>query len=108
MEEKVIKVNNVEVTCEALIEFSSLAKILLELSKKQKETEKKLKEHDIKLNNIKKVLSSKGEGSGVDWEEKENEISNILKDDDQFNFDNNNSNLSNDLNYGNIKENENG
>ncbi len=108
MEEKVIKVNNVEVTCEALIEFSSLAKILLELSKKQKETEKKLKEHDIKINNIKKVLSSKGEGSGVDWEEKENEISNILKDDDQFNFDNNNSNLSNDLNYGNIKENENG
>ena len=103
MEENIIKINSIEVNCEALIEFSSLGKVLLELVKKQKETEKKLNDHDIKINNIKKLISSGTGGTDIAWQEKENEISNILKDDDQFNINmnfnyNNNSNLSNDLN----------
>ena len=112
MEDKTIKINNLEVKCEALIEFSSLANVLLELVKRQKELEKKLNDHDIKINNIKKIISS-GSGGGADWQEKENEISNILKDDDQFNINmndndyNNNSNISNDLNNDTKKDNSN-
>ena len=112
MEDKTIKINNLEVKCEALIEFSSLANVLLELVKRQKELEKKLNDHDIKINNIKKIITS-GSGGGADWQEKENEISNILKDDDQFNINmndndyNNNSNISNDLNNDTKKDNSN-
>ena len=112
MEDKTIKINNLEVKCEALIEFSSLANVLLELVKRQKELEKKLNEHDIKINNIKKIISS-GIGGGADWQEKENEISNILKDDYQFNINmndndnNNNSHISNDLNNESKKDNSN-
>ena len=110
MEEKVIKISNLEVKCEALIEFSSLANVLLELVRRQKETEKKLNDHDIKINNIKKIISSSGNSGGISWQEKENEISNILKDDDQFNInmnfnENNNSNISNDINNDNLKDN---
>ena len=43
MEEKNIKINNIEVSCKALIEFSSLASVLLELVKRQEEMEKKIK-----------------------------------------------------------------
>ena len=97
MEEKTIKINNLEVKCEALIEFTSLTNVLLELVKRQKDMEKKLNEHDIKINNIKKVLSSGGEG-GLGWQDKENEITNILKDDDNFNININNNNLNDDDN----------
>ena len=101
MEEKSIKINNLEVSCTALIEFSSLANVLLELAKKQKEMEKKLNDQDIKINNIKQIISHGGGGGSTNWQEKENEISNIL--DDQYNLNMNsnlynNSNLSNDLN----------
>ena len=63
-------------------------------------------------NNIKKIITS-GSGGGADWQEKENEISNILKDDDQSNINmndndyNNNSNISNDLNNDTKKDNSN-
>ena len=118
MEEKTIKINNFEVNCKALIEFSSLVNVLLELVKKQdemeKNLEKKLNEQDIKINNIKKLISSGGGGqrTGTSWQEKENEISNILKDDDGYNFninfnEYNNSNSNNDLNNAMIKESSN-
>ena len=117
MEEENIKVNNIEVSCKTLIEFSSLANILLELAKNQKEMEKRMNDQDIKINNIKKLISSGGGGGGGglnNSQDKENEISNILKDDDQYNInmnfnEYNNTNLSNDLNNANtmIKESEN-
>ena len=115
MEEENIKVNNIEVSCKTLIEFSSLANILLELAKNQKEMEKRMNDQDIKINNIKKLISSGGGGGGLNnSQDKENEISNILKDDDQYNInmnfnEYNNTNLSNDLNNANtmIKESEN-
>ena len=40
MEEKTLKINNLEINCKSLIEFSSLINVLLELAKKQKEKEK--------------------------------------------------------------------
>ena len=110
MEEKIIKINNFEVNCKALIEFSSLANVLLELVKKQNEMEKKLNDQDIKINNIKKLITSRGSGgTGTSWQEKENEISNILKDDDIYNYninfnEYNNSNSNNDLNNDIIKD----
>ena len=109
MEEKNIKVNNIEVSCKTLIEFSSLANILLELAKNQKEMEKKLNDQDIKINSIKKLISSGGVGRLNNWQEKENEMSNILKEDDlNMNFNEyNNINISNDLNNAMIKENQN-
>ena len=114
MEEKNIKINNIEVSCKALIEFSSLASVLLELVKRQEEMEKKLNDQDIKINNIKKLISKRGGGGGGinNWQEKENEISNILKDDDQYNIDinfneYNNRNMNNDSNNEMIKDNTN-
>ena len=109
MEEKTLKINNIEFNCQTLIEFSSLINALIEMAKKQKETEKKLNEHEIKINNIKKIISSSGSSGGIGWPEKENEISNILKDDDQSNLNMNfndyyNSNISNDLNNANKKD----
>ena len=94
--EKTIKINNLEVKCEALIEFTSLANVLLELVKKQKEMEKKLNDHDIKIKNIKNIIASKGDDH-LGWQEKEKEISNILKDDYDNNI-NNNYNDNNDDN----------
>ena len=37
MEEKTLKINNIEFNCQTLIEFSSLINALLEMAKKQKE-----------------------------------------------------------------------
>ena len=112
MEEKSIKINNIEVSCKALIEFTSLANILLELVKKQEEMEKKLNDQDVKINNIKKLITKEGGGIGGinNWQEKENEISNILKEDDQsnlnINFNEYNSrNINNDSNNAMIKDN---
>ena len=114
MEEKNIKVNNIEVSCKALIEFTSLANILLELAKSQKEMEKRINDQDIKINNIKKLITSGGGGELNNWQDKEKEISKILKDEDQYNInmnfnEYNNSNLSNELNNANamIKESQN-
>ena len=114
MKEENIKVNNIEVSCKTLIEFSSLANILLELAKNQKEMEKRMNDQDIKINNLKKLISSGGGGGLNNSQDKENEISNILKDDDQYNInmnfnEYNNTNLINDLNNANtmIKESEN-
>ena len=52
MEEKTLKNNSLEINCQSLIEFSSLIKVLLELAKKQQETEQKLSEHDTKINDL--------------------------------------------------------
>ena len=52
MEEKTIKINSLEINCQSLIEFSSLIKVLLELAKKQQETDKLLSEHDTKINDL--------------------------------------------------------
>ena len=52
MEEKTIKINSLEINCQNLIEFSSLIKVLLELAKKQQETDKLLSEHDTKINDL--------------------------------------------------------
>ena len=52
MEEKTLKINSLEFNCQSLIEFSSLIKVLLELAKKQQETDKLLSEHDTKINDL--------------------------------------------------------
>ena len=52
MEEKTLKINSLEINCQSLIEFSSLIKVLLELAKKQQETDKLLSEHDTKINDL--------------------------------------------------------
>ena len=57
MEEKTIKINSLEINCQSLIEFSSLIKVLLELAKKQQETDKLLSEHDTKINDLINSLS---------------------------------------------------
>ena len=101
MEEN-IKINDIEISCKALIEFSSLATVLLELVKKQNEMEKKLNDQGIKINNIKKlILKGGGGGDGfINWQDKENEISNILKDDEQDNINVNFSEYNNrNINY---------
>ena len=112
MEEKNIKINNIEISCKALIEFSSLATVLLELVKKQKEMEKKIAGQDLKINNIKNLILKGGGGIDgiINWQDKENEISNILKEDDQDNInfnvnDYNKSNVNNDSNNKTIKDN---
>ena len=129
MEEKTIKINNLEVSCEALIEFTSLTKVLLELVKRQKENEKKLNDHDIIIRKLISQGGGSGAGSGVEWPDKENEFSNIFKDEDNYNYnsnsninnlndenndsndennnDYNNNNLSNDANIDTIKDNSN-
>ena len=128
MEEKTIKINNLEVSCEALIEFTSLTKVLLELVKRQKENEKKLNDHDIIIRKLISQGGGSGAGSGVEWPDKENEFSNIFKDEDNYNSNsninnlndenndsndennndyNNNNNLSNDDNIDTIKDNSN-
>lgn len=128
MEEKTIKINNLEVSCEALIEFTSLTKVLLELVKRQKENEKKLNDHDIIIRKLISQGGGNGVGSGVEWPDKENEFSNIFKDEDNYNSNsninnlndenndsndennndyNNNNNLSNDANIDTIKDNSN-
>ena len=127
MEEKTIKINNLEVSCEALIEFTSLTKVLLELVKRQKENEKKLNDHDIIIRKLISQGGGSGAGSGVEWPDKENEFSNIFKDEDNYNSnsninnlndenndsndennnDYNNNNLSNDANIDTIKDNSN-
>ena len=57
MEEKTIKINSLEINCQSLIEFSSLIKVLLELVKKQQETDKLLSEHDTKINDLNNSVS---------------------------------------------------
>ena len=103
MEEKSLKINNIEINCQSLIEFSSLITVLLELAKKQKETDKKISEHDIKINNLIKLISQQKEQQqskeeGIGWQDKENELSNILNDEHIFSMNYNNSNFSNYLN----------
>ena len=124
MEEKTIKINNLEVSCEALIEFTSLTKVLLELVKRQKENEKKLNDHDIIIRKLISQGGGSGAGSGVEWPDKENEFSNIFKDEDNYNLNNlndenndsndennndynSNNNLSNEANIDTIKDNSN-
>ena len=121
MEEKQIKINNLEVNCQSLIEFTSLINVLLELAKKQKENEKKLNEHDIIINNLKKIISpqqqsgggsGEGGGSSLGWHD--NDFSNFLKDDENYNLNNlniddnnsNNDNLSMNAYDNNITNNE--
>ena len=101
MEEKTLKINNLEFNCQTLIEFSSLINALLEMAKKQKETEKKLGEHEMKINNLFKLIANQQKEpkeTGIGWQDKENEISNILNDENIFSMNYNNSNLSNYIN----------
>jgi len=107
MEENTLKINNLEIKCQNLIEFSSLITVLLELIKKQKETEKRLGDHDIKINNMLKMISTiqkeqkelkEPKEIGIGWQDKENELSNILNDEHIFSMNYNNSNLSNYIN----------
>ena len=101
MEEKTLKINNIEFNCQTLIEFSSLINALIEMAKKQKETEKKLGEHEMKINNLFKLISTQQKEpkeTGIGWQDKENEISNILNDENIFSINYNNSNLSNYIN----------
>jgi len=101
MEEKTLKINNLEFNCQTLIEFSSLINALLEMAKKQKETEKKLGEHEMKINNLFKLTANQQKEpkeTGIGWQDKENEISNILNDENIFSMNYNNSNLSNYIN----------
>ena len=83
MEEKTLKINSLEINCQTLIEFSSLIKVLLELAKKQEETEKKLNEHDIKINDLMKTISNlKNEQKGTAINPKENDFANSFNADD--------------------------
>ena len=78
------------------------------MAKKQKEAEKKLNEHDIKINNLIKLIQAqqkelkeqkeKEKEIGIGWQDKENELSNILNDEHIFSMNYNNSNLSNYIN----------
>ena len=94
MEEKTLKINSLEINCQSLIEFSSLIKVLLELAKKQQETEKKLDEHDTKINDLMKTITNINNNNNQK-EHKENNLSFI---DDEINFNNfNDSNMGNDF-----------
>ena len=110
MEEKTLKINNLEINCKSLIEFSSLINVLLELAKKQKETEKKLGEHDLKINNLLKLITAQQKEQkeqkdfGIGWQDKENELSNILNDEHIFSMNYNNSNFSNYINNENLND----
>ena len=93
MEEKTLKINSLEINCQNLIEFSSLIKVLLELAKKQQETEKKLDEHDTKINDLMKTITNINNNNQK--EHKENNLSFI---DDEINFNNfNDFNMGNDF-----------
>ena len=93
MEEKTLKINSLEINCQSLIEFSSLIKVLLELAKKQQETEKKLDEHDTKINDLMKIITNINNNNQK--EHKENNLSFI---DDEINFNNfNDFNMGNDF-----------
>ena len=94
MEEKTLKINTLEINCQSLIEFSSLIKVLLELAKKQQETEKKLDEHDTKINDLMKTITNINNNNNQK-EHKENNLSFI---DDEINFNNfNDFNMGNDF-----------
>ena len=94
MEEKTLKINSLEINCQSLIEFSSLIKVLLELAKKQQETEKKLDEHDTKINDLMKTINNINNNNNQK-EHKENNLSFI---DDEINFNNfNDFNMGNDF-----------
>jgi hypothetical protein len=94
MEEKILKINSLEINCQSLIEFSSLIKVLLELAKKQQETEKKLDEHDTKINDLMKTITNINNNNNQK-EHKENNLSFI---DDEINFNNfNDFNMGNDF-----------
>ena len=94
MEEKTLKINSLEINCQSLIEFSSLIKVLLELAKKQQETEKKLDEHDTKINDLMKTITNINNNNNQK-EHKENNLSFI---DDEINFNNfNDFNMGNDF-----------
>ena len=94
MEEKTLKINSLEINCQNLIEFSSLIKVLLELAKKQQETEKKLDEHDTKINDLMKTITNINNNNNQK-EHKENNLSFI---DDEINFNNfNDFNMGNDF-----------
>ena len=95
MEEKTLKINSLEINCQSLIEFSSLIKVLLELAKKQQETEKKLDEHDTKINDLMKTITNINNNNNNHKEHKENNLSFI---DDEINFNNfNDFNMGNDF-----------
>ena len=95
MEEKTLKINSLEINCQSLIEFSSLIKVLLELAKKQQETEKKLDEHDTKINDLMKTITNINNNNNNQKEHKENNLSFI---DDEINFNNfNDFNMGNDF-----------
>ena len=96
MEEKTLKINSLEINCQNLIEFSSLIKVLLELAKKQQETEKKLDEHDTKINDLMKTITNINNNNNNNQKEhKENNLSFI---DDEINFNNfNDFNMGNDF-----------
>ena len=95
MEEKTLKINSLEINCQNLIEFSSLIKVLLELAKKQQETEKKLDEHDTKINDLMKTITNINNNNNNQKEHKENNLSFI---DDEINFNNfNDFNMGNDF-----------
>ena len=94
MEEKTLKINSLEINCQSLIEFSSLIKVLLELARKQQETEKKLDEHDTKINDLMKTITNINNNNNQK-EHKENNLSFI---DDEINFNNfNDFNMGNDF-----------
>ena len=96
MEETSLKINNLEISCQSLIEFTSLTKVLLELIKKQKDINDILNSHDIKINELEKKISSN------EWRVQKIEVKNpshLSNDKDQlFN------NLNEDINEANINE----
>ena len=94
MEEKTLKINSLEINCQSLIEFSSLIKVLLELAKKQQEKEKKLDEHDTKINDLMKTITNINNNNN----QKENKENNLSFIDDEINFNNfNDFNMGNDF-----------
>ena len=89
MEKEKLKLEDLEIHCESLIEFSSLTKVLLELIKRQKKTENKLQEHDYIINLLK---NDKNIDTDFFMNNKENDISlNIESDLENINEFNQNS-----------------
>ena len=84
-----------------------MAKKQKETEKKLSETEKKLGEHELKINNLIKLISTlqkEPKETGIGWQDKENELSNILNDEHIFSMNYNNSNLSNLINNETLNE----